>query len=424
MYSRYQLGCRVAACLLWAALCAAAQVPAAQGFKVLYTFDSVNFADGGGPSGVMAVDGRGVLYGTTQYGGAYTGCIGATGPGCGTVYSLTPPTTEGGAWTETVLWSFGQTDADIYSPVDGVTMGADGALYGVSGATDSVFSVSPPTTQGGAWTEAVIYVFSGAPDGRAPSSSLAVDVNGVLYGTTGGGGTGKGCGTGCGTVYSLAPPVPPRLAWTETVLWSFGRGDGTDPVGGVVIGPGGVLYGVTQSGGTGGNGIVYSLAPPAEPGGAWTESVLYNFPQSASQYPVALALSANGVLYGTTYLKDKDEQQGGTVFSLTPPETEGGTWTEATLHTFPPEPYHTTYSDEPTGPLFIAQKGGLLFGATAYRGESAGTLFVMIPPEPGGVSWTEHVMYSALQEPSLGAKVGGVLYGTDNLSNTVWSFIP
>jgi uncharacterized repeat protein (TIGR03803 family) len=41
---------------------------------------------------------RGNLYGTAVFGGATS---------AGTVFQLTPPATEGDAWTETVLHTFG-----------------------------------------------------------------------------------------------------------------------------------------------------------------------------------------------------------------------------------------------------------------------------------------------------------------------------
>jgi hypothetical protein len=61
----------------------------------------------------------------------------------------------------------------------------------------------------------------------------------------------------------------------------------------LAIGTGGVLYGTTSAGaGTcfpyPGCGTVFSLAPPASPGGAWTESVLHSFASKYSLHPGAL----------------------------------------------------------------------------------------------------------------------------------------
>jgi len=122
-----------------------------------------------------------------------------------------------------------------------------------------------------------------------------IDANGVMYGTTQLGGASTACGEGCGTVFSLVPPSSPGGDWTETVLWSFGgAGGGFSPRAGVVLGAGGVLYGVTQAGGTGGDGIAFALTPPEGAGGAWAETVLYSFPASANQYPETLALGEGG----------------------------------------------------------------------------------------------------------------------------------
>jgi len=79
------------------------------------------------------------------------------------VFALTPPASPSGPWTETVLWSFGATSADSYSPF-GVTRGRGGVLYGVaSGGGDcggTIFSLTPPGSRGGTWAEAVIYRFT------------------------------------------------------------------------------------------------------------------------------------------------------------------------------------------------------------------------------------------------------------------------
>lgn len=155
-------------CLLWSG----AWHAEAQTFTYLYTFDTTNYASGFSPTGSLAINGNGVLYGTTQMGGAGIQCLGGSDQGCGTAYSLTPPAAPGGAWTETVLWSFGATSTDAYGP-SGVVMGANGVLYGVAGGGElgygAVFSLTPPINPGGMWTEAVLYRFAGAPDGAFPS---------------------------------------------------------------------------------------------------------------------------------------------------------------------------------------------------------------------------------------------------------------
>jgi hypothetical protein len=214
------------------------------------------------------------------------------------------------------------------------------------------------------------------------------------------------------------------------VLWSFGgERDGIHPIPELAIASDGTLYGATQLGGshsTGGNenkGIAFSLKPSSGPDAAWAESVLHNFPYSGKQSPVGLTLGAGGELYGTTALQEKDEQ-GGTVFSLTPPSPQGGAWTMTRLHTFPARSFEADVSDQPEGPLVPAGKTDAAFGATGDN-HGAGTIFEMVPPKPGGSAWAERVLdntHTVL--PSLGLRSGGVLYGTDSVADTVWSLVP
>jgi len=100
---------------------------------ILYNFTGVN-GDGAYPSGSLAVDANGVLYGTTQYGGSATSssrCTEGKTSGCGTVFKLTPPTTPGGSWTETVLHSFAGPD-DGAIAIAGPTIGPSGAIFGTT----------------------------------------------------------------------------------------------------------------------------------------------------------------------------------------------------------------------------------------------------------------------------------------------------
>jgi hypothetical protein len=311
-------------------------------------------------------------------------------------------------------------------PTQGVTMGRGGVLYGVAvGGCGAVFSLTPPIN-GGAWAETVLYEFKCAPDGSAPDSRLVIGENGVLYGTTNEGGVNPCLTFGCGTVFALTPPASAGAVWAESVLWSFGaNGDGFYPVGGVLLGSGGTLFGATQAGGTGNCGLVYSLVPPANTGNPWVETVIYTFPAAAKMHPITVALGADGILYGTAGLNDKDEQ-GDIAFSLTPPATHSRDWTSRTLWTFPDRNGHAA-SDQPNGPLIVAERNGALFGATAYRLSGEGTIFELIPPKVGVDSWTKRQLdFGHTLGPSLGLAVGnpGVIYGTDSVASSVWSLTP
>lgn len=127
----------------------------------------------------------------------------------------------------------------------------------------TIFSLSPPSN-GGAWTLTAIYSFNGTTDGAFPGGSLAFDENGNLYGTAteagdAGLGTCPGNETpdpGCGTVWQLAPPTSSGGAWTETTLHAFTDGsDGGNPNG--VILKNGILFGTTRS--VTNNGTVFEV---------------------------------------------------------------------------------------------------------------------------------------------------------------------
>ncbi|HUA97114.1 MAG TPA: choice-of-anchor tandem repeat GloVer-containing protein, partial [Terracidiphilus sp.] len=131
---------------------------------------------------------------------------------------------------------------------------AAGSTLGLCTGCGSVFQLAPPTTPGGPWTETVLHLFTGGnytEDGTVPDSTPVLGPNGVLYGTTYGGGIYD-----WGTIYELLPPSSPGGAWTEVILYSFTDGpDGGEPMG-VALGPDGNLYGTTQVGGVSPHGIL------------------------------------------------------------------------------------------------------------------------------------------------------------------------
>ena len=110
-------------------------------------------------------------------------------------------------------------------------------------------------------------------------------------------------------LFLLVWTAPLSAEWKEKVLYSFqGGADGAAPVGGVVVGPDGTLYGATQFGGAdncspmAACGTVYQLTPQKD--GSWAETVLYVFKGKAfndGEYPEGgLIADSSGNLYGTT----------------------------------------------------------------------------------------------------------------------------
>jgi hypothetical protein len=127
-----------------------------------------------------------------------------------------------------------------------------------------------------------------------------------LYGTAVYGGLCFGPTPGCGTVFRVHQAAPGD-AWAESVLYSFQGGTDGEYPSTIGVGNAGALFGTAVSGGTasascdGGTcGTVFKLAPPAEPGGSWTETTLHSFDGSDGSNPFSLIVGANTILYGTT----------------------------------------------------------------------------------------------------------------------------
>lgn len=157
----------------------------------------------------------------------------------------------------------------------------------------------------------MLYAFGGGADGAFPQlTTLVLDSEGNLYGTTPIGGTGKDCSGGCGVVFKV------DQAGHETVLYSFignndNNEDGANPYAGLFRDAAGNLYGTTLRGGTFSDGTIFKVDS------AGAETVLHAFDSSDGALPHAAVLrDAKGNLYGTT--SDGGEFDFGTVFKLTP----------------------------------------------------------------------------------------------------------
>ena len=248
--------------------------------------------------------------------------------------------------------------------------------------------------------ERVLYRFQGGSDGFEPMGTLVADEAGNLYGTTADGGTGA-CQGGCGTVFELSPN--PDGTWTKTQLYSFvGGAKGAFPNAGLVFDQHGNLYGTTLHSGASGDGTVFRLSPPSQPGNEWTETVLYNFlGDRDGEYCLgSLTFDKAGNLYGAALFGGT--YQGGTIFQLVPPQ-QGDLWSLNVLHSF------RGINDglDPYGPVTLDDHG-------AIYGTASGTVFRLTPPAPGHTDWSFKVLYSLASITAEGALLPGrtALYGT------------
>jgi uncharacterized repeat protein (TIGR03803 family) len=402
----------VLAPLLWLALCAGTGITAVRAAteRVIYRFQGG--ADGAVPlAGLTSIGGT--LYGTTEEGGINCDV------GCGTVFALAPPAVPGGAWTETVIYRFtGYYDGAL--PEAGL-VAIGGTLYGTTleggRAGGTVFALLPPQSGGTAWTENVLYAFSGGSDGSYPNAEL-LDVNGTLYGTTSSGGLQACGGFACGTVFALTPPSVPGGGWSMNQLYAFAGGsDAAHPVAGLTR-VGGELVGTTYAGGAFGAGTVFAVRPPDyfSTSQKWTETVLHSFAGGADgSTPFASVLNVGGTIFGTTYLGGASGD--GTVFELSRP-SGSSVWSESVLYSF------ANGRGRAGSGAGLVQVFGLLYGTdvqgggSGCQGSGCGQVFSLAPPGVGGGAWAETDLYDfaggtdgAVPESNL-IRVGGSLYGT------------
>jgi len=379
-----------------------------QTLNTLYTFGRNNM--GYNPDGIaVGPDGR--FYGVTLNG---------AGHGYGATFELIPPVAPGGGWAPKVLHEFASSEGPPNDGLweGGITLGPDGVIYGITegdnnGGLGEVFALKPSSPNGGRWREEILHVFPTATttDGFAPEGPPVFGQHSVLYGTAAYGGANNS-----GIVYRLAPPSNPGGAWTEEILYNFGgySGDGEAPQGALVIGSDGALYGATASGGAG-YGTIFQLSPPVTAGGNWTEKVLHAFgADTGNQFPTGVVMGRNGSLYGgTAQFGRACPNACGVIFELARPTTAGGPWTETTLHTFT---FGTEDGLEPWAvPVFGPD--GALYGTTAGGGgDGYGTIFKLVPPAAPGATWTEVILYSFTGNAD-GALPGAIAFGPDgNLS--------
>ncbi len=251
------------------------------GYGALYSCDSktgkisflhnFNQAEGVYPNGVYA-DKSGVIYGTTQTGGKYK---------LGTIFEYIPS-----AKYFSVLHSFDSL-IDSGQPVGCITRFSDGKFYGLvdpikkTPGFGRLFKFDPLSNK-----DSICFTFNG-PNGKYGTSNLIQASNSLLYGVTSSGGKYN-----YGVLFSYN-----IVTGKDSVVIDFDSiTNGSNPWSYFIQAANGLLYGFTNKGGSHNKGVLLSYNPITG-----KDSVLIQFNGKNGAYPYASPIiGPNGMLYGTT----------------------------------------------------------------------------------------------------------------------------
>ena len=221
----------------------------------------------------------------------------------------------------------------------------------------------------------VLHNFGASGDGTTPLGPPARRKNGVLYGTTFGGGAGQ---CDCGTVFELTHQADGT--WSEDILHNFTAGsDGSNPWGGVIFDRSGNLYGTIDGDLSYAVGGVFELSPGSN---GWNMNLIYTG-FNGDTGPGVL-MDASGDLYGAI---GPGEDDAGAIGELS-----SGNWNYSQLYSFCQEEYCED-GFAPQGPP-IWDRHGNLYGTTYYGGLHdcyCGVVFQMSPHGDG--TWSYHILH-------------------------------
>ena len=260
------------------------------GARTLHTFGS-SPADGATAMAGLVELSDGCLYGTTTYGGT------ATGAGFGTVFKLNK---DGTGYV--ILHRFGIEPNDGKYPGGGLTAVGQ-MLYGTTwdGGSNDLGTIFKLDGNGTGY--ATVHSFrGGGSDLATPRSDLVKGSDGALYGLT-----AYGSNSLAGAVFKITPD-----GTGYTVLRNFAEtgGDANNPWG-LLEASDGVLYGVSNAGGSAGYGALFKLGKDGS-----DYRVVHSFAHDGIDgiQPNPLFEGKDGALYGTT--SGGGGYEGGTAFKI------------------------------------------------------------------------------------------------------------
>jgi uncharacterized repeat protein (TIGR03803 family) len=269
--------------------------------QVTFTFcKQSKCADGRAPEGSLVFDSAGNMYGTASGGGAH---------GHGEIFKITP------SGQQQILYSFCSQPgcSDGSQPQSGVVMDSSGNLFGTAGAGANFGGVAYELTAGG--TYQVLYQFCSQPlcvDGNTPQGTLTLDGNGNLFGTTYSGGA-----AGKGTVFEIPSGGTETVLYSFCSLAACA--DGALPTSSVIMDTDGNMYGTTQTGGANNRGTIFELAADNTESVLYSFCPQVNCTDGTYAFG-GLSMDSKGDLFGTTIYGGGANS--GTVFELPKGGTE------------------------------------------------------------------------------------------------------
>ncbi len=266
--------------------------------------------------------------------------------------------------------------ADGRAPYGGVLEGKDGLIYGTTyGGGNYGFGTLFRMTNDGSGFTVMRHFGQSFADGKYPKGRLFDSSDGFIYGTTTEGGTSEsGNVTGSGMVFRVL-----RNGSSYQPLYNFTAvgNDGQSPEAGVIqYGPEpGAVYGTTPYGGTNGNGVVFRVAT----NGAF--SVLKHFGATAEdprETAGGVIAATDGVLYGLSRFGGTNDT--GSIFKL---NRDGSGF--SVLRSF------DAFNDgaKPLGAL-LDGSDGLLYGSTTEGGTNQGGVLFRINRNGSGYQILRH----------------------------------
>jgi uncharacterized repeat protein (TIGR03803 family) len=228
---------------------------------VLYNFTGAR-GDGAEPWTTLAMDSAGYVYGTTQFGGVYSGVC-AIQNGCGTVWKLNPTTRK-----ETVLRRFNANHGDGADPNEGGMFDAQGNFFGTAWRGGNLSECPSQSVIPGcgivfridtSGKYSVLHKFRNS-DGANPQGPLIQDKKGNFYGVTAIGGAYSRYGDlGGGTVFKMSASDNKHFRLSTLFNFTLDGSEPQQPNGAVVQDAEGNLYGIAQDGGGWSDGAVFKL---------------------------------------------------------------------------------------------------------------------------------------------------------------------